>query len=119
MFSRDKIMHHSASPSRISTSTRKVRRTTLTAEEEQRKRDFEEEREGLMAYGGALRMRAPGHVLVELRNVGFIELNGKPDSEGMVEKLGSWFEQAWGCQRVEEVGIKEGPKNGIVLEHLE
>lgn len=45
-----------------------------------------------------LNMIAP-HLMIELRQVGFIEVNG-PNTGGIHEKIGQWFATAWGAKQV-------------------
>lgn len=45
-----------------------------------------------------LNLIAP-HVMIELRQCGFIELNGKLESGGLLQKLDQWFLQKWQASR--------------------
>ncbi|CAJ1379214.1 unnamed protein product [Effrenium voratum] len=63
----------------------------LEAEEEQLKRDFELSLEALKECDQLTRVP---HLLIEIRSLGFVEIQGK-DTGGIYQKLDSWLKQHW------------------------
>lgn len=50
-------------------------------------------------------LQAAPHMLVELRDAGYIEVCGD-DTDGIYGKLEKWLKQTWGCSKVKDYSVK-------------